>query len=209
MADKDTVRRLLDRAGQTYADEAGIKLEDKPSPLYRLLVLSVLLSNRISADLAVAASRELQRAGLGTAERMRDAGWQQRVDVLGRAHYKRYDEMTSTALGDGAELIASEYGGDLRKLRGAAGRDPAKIRRLLKQVPRIADVGASIFAREAQLVWPELRPALDKKALQGAGLLGLPERQEALAKLVDEQDLARFAAALTRVALDKKLAEDL
>jgi hypothetical protein len=140
---------------------------------------------------------------------MRDATWQQRVDVLGRAHYKRYDEMTSTALGDGAELIAEEYDGDLRKLREAADRDPAKIRKLLKRVPRIADVGASIFAREAQLVWPELRPALDKKALQGAKLLGLPEQQDKLAELVDEQDLHRLAAALTRVALDKKLAPEI
>jgi hypothetical protein len=205
----DTVRRLLDHAGRSYADEAGIKLTDKPAPLYQLLVLSVLLSNRIASDIAVAAARELNRAGLGTAEKMRDATWQQRVDVLGRAHYKRYDEMTSTALGDGAELIAEEYDGDLRKLREAADRDPAKIRKLLKRVPRIADVGASIFAREAQLVWPELRPALDKKALQGAKLLGLPEQQDKLAELVDEQDLHRLAAALTRVALDKKLAPEI
>jgi hypothetical protein len=204
----DTVRRLLDRAGQSYADEAGIKLADKPAPLYQLLVLSVLLSNRIASDIAVAAARELRRAKLDTPEKMRDATWQQRVDVLGRAHYKRYDEMTSTALGDGAELIADKYGGDLRKLREQADRDPQQIRKLLKQVPRIADVGASIFAREAQLVWPELRPALDKKALQGAKLVGLPEQQDKLAGLVDDEDLHRLAAALTRVALDKNLANE-
>jgi len=33
------VRELVDRHGQTYAEQAGIKLADRPSPLYRLLVL--------------------------------------------------------------------------------------------------------------------------------------------------------------------------
>ncbi len=30
-----TIDALLDEAGQTFADEAGIALEDKPAPLYR------------------------------------------------------------------------------------------------------------------------------------------------------------------------------
>ena len=51
------VDRLLKRAGQTYAEQAGIRLTDRPDPLYRLLLLSVLLSTRITADLGVAATR--------------------------------------------------------------------------------------------------------------------------------------------------------
>ncbi len=56
---RTTVRTLLERAGTTYAEQAGIRLHDSPSPLYRLLVLSVLLSTRIRADIAVAAACEL------------------------------------------------------------------------------------------------------------------------------------------------------
>lgn len=63
------MRKLLDQAGRTYASEAGIRLADTPSPLYRLLVLSVLLSTRIRADIAVAASRELTKAGCTTASK--------------------------------------------------------------------------------------------------------------------------------------------
>jgi endonuclease III len=87
----DTVRALLDKAGRTYAEDAGITLADKPAPLYQLLVLSTLLSTRIKADIAVDAARELRRA-FPTPRKMLDASWQDRVDALGRAHYVRYDE---------------------------------------------------------------------------------------------------------------------
>jgi hypothetical protein len=203
----DTARRLLDEAGRTYADEAGIRLTDQPAPLYRLLVLSVLLSTRIKADIAVAAARELADAGMGTPKAMLEASWQDRVDALGRAHYKRYDESTATALGDGAQLLLDEYSGDLRELRNRADGDPKKIRELLTAFPRLGPVGADIFAREAQAVWPELRPALDRKTLDGARRVGLPADPAALTKLTSDDRLAELAAALVRVALDKKLAD--
>ena len=101
----DRIGDVLDRYGATFADEAGITLRDKPSPLYQLLVLTTLLSVRIKADIAVAAARELFRAGWRTPRAMRGSSWQQRVDALGRAHYRRYDESTATNLVKGAELI--------------------------------------------------------------------------------------------------------
>ena len=195
----DTVRALLDKAGRTYAEDAGINLADKPAPLYRLLVLSILLSTRIKADIAVAAARELKR--YGTPRKMLDASWQDRVDALGRAHYVRYDESTATALGDGAQLLLDEYQGDLRTIRGD------DLARHLRRFPKMGPVGVDIFCREAQAVWPELRPYLDKKTLDGAKKIGLPADPEKLAKQVSGDDLPRLAAALVRVSLDKKLAD--
>jgi hypothetical protein len=209
MAHKDIVRRLLDRAGRTYAEAAGIAVADKPAPLYRLLVLSMLLSTRIKADIAVDAAKELQKAKLGTPRSMLDATWQDRVDALGRAHYKRYDEQTATALGDGAKLLLERYAGDLRKLRKEAGREPTEIKQRLTEFPRLGPVGADIFCREAQAVWPELRPYLDGKALQGAERIGLPADSKRLTNLVEDEELATLAAALVRVALDAKLAKSL
>ena len=58
------VKELLSRCGTTYAEEAGIRLADRPGPLYQLLVLATVASARISADIAVAAARELFAAGL-------------------------------------------------------------------------------------------------------------------------------------------------
>lgn len=202
-----TVRALLEHAGRTYAHQAGITVKDSPAPLYQLLVLSVLLSTRIKADIAVEATRELIAAGFSTPQKMLDATWQQRVDALGRGHYVRYDESTATALGEGAQLALDRYRGDLRRLREAASRDPAEIRRLLQEFKRLGPVGADIFCREAQDVWPELRPYLDGKALSGAKRVGLPDDVAELAKRVPDGELGRVSAALVRVSLDKKLAD--
>jgi endonuclease III len=201
-----TVQSLLERCGQTYAEEAGIRLADKPAPLYQLLVLTVLLSTRIRAKVAVAAAQELFRDGCTTPRRMLEATWHQRVAALGRAHYVRYDESTATALEKGAHLLLDRYAGDLRRVRQTAGGDLERLRNLLQEVPRIGPVGAEIFCREAQAVWPELRPYFDRRALAGAELLGLPATATSLSSLVSPDRLASLAAALVRVTLDPHLA---
>ncbi|WP_406456651.1 endonuclease [Streptomyces sp. NBC_01622] len=198
------MRALLDAHGRTYADEAGIPLKNTPQPLYRLLVLACLLSARIRADIAVAAAKELAAAGMRDPRRMAEATWQQRVDALGRGGYRRYDERTATQLGDGATLAIERYGGDLRQLRDQADGDTATIRRLLQEFPGVGPTGADIFLREAQAVWPGTAPYLDAKALQGAQALDLPTAPAALLRLADGAEPAVLAAALVRVALDKK-----
>lgn len=209
MQANEVVAKLLREHGRTYADEAGITLRDKPAPLYQLLVLTVLCSIRIKADIATAAARELFAAGLRTPRAMADSGWQERVDALGRAHYVRYDESTATALGEGAELLLDRFHGDLRKLHEEAAGDTGKLRELLQEVPRIGPVGADIFCREVQDVWQELRPYFDERSCETAEGLGLPHTPGGLAKLVPPKDLARFAAALVRVSLSKSAAEEL
>ncbi|MFJ7249820.1 endonuclease [Kitasatospora sp. NPDC098652] len=203
----DVTAALLRDHGRTYADEAGITLRDKPAPLYQLLVLTVLCSIRIKAEIATAAARELFAAGLRTPRAMADSGWQDRVDALGRAHYVRYDESTATALGDGAALLLDRYAGDLRKLHARADGDLGRLRELLQEVPRIGPVGADIFCREAQAVWPDLRPFFDERACATAAELGLPHTPDGLAKLVPAADSARLAAALVRVRLSKRVAD--
>ncbi|MFF2078752.1 endonuclease [Kitasatospora sp. NPDC058162] len=198
---------LLREYGRTYAAEAGITLRDKPAPLYRLLVLTMLCSIRIKAEIATAAARELFAVRLRTPRAMADSNWQDRVDALGRAHFVRYDESTATALGDGAALLLDRYAGDLRKLHGQSDGEPGRLRELLQEVPRIGPVGADIFCREAQAVWPDLRPFFDERACATAAELGLPHTPNGLAKLVPPTDLARLAAALVRVRLAKGVAK--
>lgn len=205
-ANQRLVKALLDRAGQTYADEAGIRLKDQPAPLYQLLVLATLLSARISAGVALSAARELFAAGFTTPQKMRRASWQERVDALGRGHYRRYDERTSTMLGNGADLIIDRYSGDLRRLAEESKEDAGRASELLQEVPGIGPVGADIFMREAQAAWPWLRPFADRRVAEGARRLGLPTDTAELAGLVSGGDVARLAAALVRVSLDKKLA---
>jgi endonuclease III len=195
---KERAAELIERH-QTYAEEAGIRLADKPSPLYELHVLATLLSARISAGIAVAAARELFAAGYRTPAAMAEASWQDRVDALGRGHYKRYDERTATMLGDAAERLSRDYRGDLRRLRERAGGDAAAIARLLQDFPGIGPTGASIFLREVQETWPSVSPYIDDRVARGAHAAGLPDRREELAGvLASSGHPARLAAALVR-----------
>ncbi|MFI1395690.1 endonuclease [Streptomyces sp. NPDC020681] len=211
MKDSDVVSRLLESYGRSFAQDAGIRLRDTPQPLYQLLVLACLLSTRIRSSTAVAAARALNEDGLRTPRRMLASTWQQRVDALGRGGYRRYDESTATRLADGAQLLLDEWAGDLRRLRAEAGGDVPALSRLLQKVPGIGPTGADIYLREVQDLWPETAPYLDDKALQGARLLGLPDRPRRLARLAADSSSpgAVFAAALVRAALDKKVAAEL
>jgi endonuclease III len=202
------VGELLEQYGQTYAQEAGIRLADKPSPLYELLVLATLLSARISADIAVAAARELFAAGYRTPRAMQKASWQDRVDALGRGHYKRYDERTATMLGDGAALAVDRWHGDLRRLRDEAGGEPGRVESLLQEFPGIGPSGAAVFLREVQGVWPSVAPYLDDRVRRGARELGWSDGPDALSRRArSDEDLARLAAALVRVTLTKNAPE--
>jgi endonuclease III len=204
------VKVLLDQYGHTYAEDAGIRLADKPAPLYQLLVLVKLLSARITADIAVQAARELFAAGYTTPKAMRQASWQDRVDALGRGHYRRYDERTATMLGDGAALLEDRWGGDLRRLRDEAGGQPARIGSLLQEFRGIGPSGADIFLREVQAVWPSVAPYLDDRVIDGARRLGLPDDPGQLARLAGSgPDVARLGAALIRVAHSKDAAEQI
>ena len=203
---KGRARYAVQTYGTTYAEEAHITLRDKPAPLYQLLVLATLLSARIGAAIAVAAARELFQAGYRTPRRMADATWQQRVDALGRGGYRRYDERTATMLGEGAEQLLADHRGDLRRLRTTDKDGVAELRGRLQAFPGIGPAGADIFCREAQLLWPELVPYLDRKALQGAKRAGLPADAATLAGLVPDDDVVRLAAACVRAALDEDVA---
>ena len=59
---------LLKRYGRTYADEAGIRLADKPAPLYQLLVLATLAERaHLVGDRGQGKERARGEGGLGGA----------------------------------------------------------------------------------------------------------------------------------------------
>ncbi len=204
------VRELLSRHGRLYAEDAGIRLADRPGPLYQLLVLATLLSAPITADIAVASARELFAVGYRSPKAMSAASWQDRVDALGRGHYRRYDERTATMLGDAADLLAGKWHGDLRKLRDESGGDVRGIASRLTEFPGIGPVGASIFLREVQDVWPAVAPYVDAKVTSGAHRVRLPGDREALARLLaGSGQPARLAAALVRVSLSQRAASEI
>jgi endonuclease III len=200
---RDLARAVLDLHGQTYAEEIGLEVaKGTPSELFQLLVASLLFSARISADLAVRAAKALRAEGWTTTEKMAEATWKQRVKTLNESGYARYDERTSSMLGDTCEILLERYGGDLRKLREEADRDPGAERRLLKEFKGVGDVGVDIFFREVQVEWEEIAPFADRRATDAAKRLGLPADPEKLAALVAKKDFARLVAGLVRTGID-------
>ncbi|MBP1158831.1 endonuclease III [Rhodococcus sp. PvR044] len=145
--DRTIVSALLDEAGNTYAAQAGIRLKDTPAPLFQLLILALLLSTRISADIAVAAAAELFRARLRSPRAVRAAERRTIIAALGRGHYVRYDERTATRLKNAAARVEDLYRDDLRRLARESDHDVAKATRLLTDFDGIGPVGAAIFLR--------------------------------------------------------------
>lgn len=198
------VTALVRRHGRTFAAELGIDLRhNTPAPLFRLLCLSLLTSAPVQADIAMKAAKALGEAGWTTPQKLRGSTWQARVDTLNRAGYARVDEKTATQIAELNETLLSEYDGDLRKLRAAAHGNVSAAHKALKAFKGIGDVGADIFLREVQAVWPEFYPYADKGALKAATKLDLADDTTALAGLVSQRRFPELVAALVRVQLAK------
>lgn len=199
---KRILDRLVERHGTLFSEELDLDLaQDTPSVLFQWLCASLVMSARISHEMAMNAARALSEAGWTTAEQMLDSSWQDRVDVLNRSGYARYDESTARMLGETALLVQDDYEGDLRKLRAASDRDPQRQRRAIKAFKGIGDVGADIFFRELQLVWSEHFPFIDDTARAAAERLGVPEDAATLADQVGRENLPRLVTALVRAEL--------
>ena len=196
------VAELLDRHGRTFADEAGVPVRNTPSPLFRLLCMALLMSARIDASVAAAATRALADEGWTTPDKLAASTWEQRARTLNESGYARYDERTSTMLGETTDLLLERYGGDLRRLRDEAGGEVAELRRRLGEFKGIGEVGVDIFLREVQGVWDEVRPYADERVLDTARRLGLGRAATSLERLVEDDQLPRLCAALVRVDLE-------
>jgi hypothetical protein len=208
MPHDDVVRALLDRHGTTFGDELGLDLrKGTPSALFGLLLFAVLSSARIRSVNATAGTKALLDEGWSSAAKLGRTSWQQRVRVLNRHGYARYDERTASMLGDLVEEVQDRWSGDLRNLRRAADGDVKAMTSSLTDLKGLGPVGAAIFLREVQRCWPEVRPYVDKRAKDAAKQLGLPTKPDALAGLVKDDDVARLVAALVRTSLDKDATE--
>ncbi|HEX2973203.1 MAG TPA: hypothetical protein VHP11_12785 [Tepidisphaeraceae bacterium] len=202
------VQALLARSGRTFAQELGIDVaKNMPRELFKLLVFALLSATRISNKLAMRGTLALFEHGWTTAQDMAAATWRQRTDTLDRSGYARYDESRSRYLGETTALLIEHYGGDLRRLREEAHRDPGRERELLRQFKGIGDVGVDIFFREAQAAWNELYPFADHKALRAADRLELGRDAHTLGLLVPRQDFPRLVAALVRCDLENAYEE--
>ncbi|KAF4538844.1 uncharacterized protein LTHEOB_1198 [Lasiodiplodia theobromae] len=216
----EKVNNLIDTygAGSLPLHDAGLlpaPTEPSSATVLAHVFNALLSSSRISHDIAARSVRLLVQAGYHDLPTLSASTWQQRADVLTKGGYAHYREKTATELGELAALIEDKYKGDASGLlpgddvsAGRAGK-VAVLKRRLKEIKGLGDVGADIFVAEIQEVWPGLAPVLDRRSLKTAEEVGLGKDVEGLFECVgrDATRMARLNKALTTIRLEKRVGE--
>lgn len=201
-------RALLARAGRGFAEACGFPVMNNPSKLFQLLILAMLTSRRGDYRAAVRAAQEL-RDRWESPTRLAQSTPEQRARVIQEAGLRRADEIAAV-LGDLAEAVVERYQRDLRRLRRAAHNDPTEERRLLTELPGIDDRVVDLLFRDLQVIWPEVGPFVDRRALEAARKLGLARTAAQLATVAggnESERLAWLAGTLARVDLENRYGE--
>lgn len=182
---------------QTFCEECGISLgKDSKNGIFQLIILSNLLSNRISHVLAIMAMQALLRHGMISALSVSEIPREKLVKILNENGYARYDEKTATYLQHDAWVILTMFKGDPNNVIKAAQRSAANLKELLETFKGIGSVGAEIFMCEAQIRYKWLYPCTTPKAVRVAKTInmGLEKLKNELSPL----QLARLMATLAR-----------
>jgi hypothetical protein len=206
---KATARAVLEREGRGFAEEIGLGRTNNPASLFGLLVTAVLVAPRGEATGPATAAREVTTRW-HTASDLAAAAEHDVAKELGAAveGFGR-EEGDDSASGDAGTLVAlaaavsDTWGGDLRRLRDEAGRDPQRERRLLTDLPGVDDAAADVFLREVQVLWDEVSPFADARARRAASTLGLGETADDLARYGGgPEKVGRLAGALARIEVE-------
>lgn len=215
----EKVNKLIDTYGASLPlHDAGLlpaPTEPSSATVLAHLFNALLSSSRISHDIAARSVRLLVQAGYHDLATLKASTWQQRTEVLTEGGYAHYREKTATELGELAALIEDKYGGDASGLLPgddvSSGRaaQVGVLKRRLKEIKGLGDVGADIFVAEIQEVWPRLAPVLDRRSLKTAEEVGLGKDVEGLFECVgrDATRMARLNKALTTIRLEKRVGE--
>ncbi len=199
-------KEILKRYPNTFAEEIGIDLSHgDPNALFQWLCASLLISDRINHEIAIKSARALLNEGWNTPEKMNESNWNDRQKVLENSGFTHYKETAATRLGDTAELVIKKYSGDLNNLYDRYNGDLLEIHNALQEFHGIGDIGADIFCREVQLVWPNLYPFLDDKARDYAQELGMPQDAEELTEYCTRSEYPKLITGIVRAGLNDKI----
>ncbi|WP_139977340.1 endonuclease [Nocardioides litoris] len=195
---RERLTTLCEEHGTTFAEESGLHLRDQPAPLFQLLVLTSLLSANLDRALGVRAADAVRRAH-PTSARLREDGEDAVHETLVEARYLR-KRQTARQLVALADEVEDRWDGDLRRLRDDVDGDADALGDRLQDFTGIGAVGADIFRREVQAVWPAIRPYADQRVLDLARAHDLPHTVSGLASATDGAGLGLevVGAALVR-----------
>jgi endonuclease III len=140
-------------ASEISAEDLGIEIEKGEGEMFKWFIASFLFGKRIQQDIAAEAYRVIvDKHQRDTPRKLCNCSWQELVDMLGEAHYVRYDESTAERLLKLCNKLNSEYGGKL----GNIHKQSESRRALEKRLAEFEGVGpktVEIFMREAAKVW--------------------------------------------------------
>ncbi|RYO93910.1 hypothetical protein DL762_000865 [Monosporascus cannonballus] len=205
-APQSKVRHLIAKYGELPLSNTDLAEPGKPTPdtILALLLNAMLSSTRISHALAAKTVAAVIKAGYHKLDVLKKSTWEERMQVLTEGGYTHYREKTAAMMGELAELIEENYGGDLNSILKTAGENRTKIRAELKRIKGLGDVGIDIFFDTAQHVWPYLAPFLDPRSAKTAKAVGIGSDVQQLWDAVsrEPEQMCRLAVALTKVRLD-------
>lgn len=207
---KLTHRAVLEREGRGFAEEIGLGRTNNPASLFGLLVTAVLVAPRGEAAGPARAAHEVTNRWHTPAD-LAAASDQDIAKELGAAvEGDDRGDGDDSASGDAdtlralASAVSQRWDGDLRELREHAGRDLTRERELLTGLPGVDDAVADVFLREVQVLWDEVAPFADTRALRAAAALGLGETSEDLGRYgSDPEKIGRLAGALARIEVEE------
>jgi hypothetical protein len=157
----------------------------------------------------LSASKEMFAAGATSPRNCCNFNLEDCQRLLRKSGFTRGEDKVALAMQENAGRVMKDFNGDLSRLREVAGRDMEQERSMLKKYRGVGDGGVDIFFREVQLIWDEVYPFADKKALKAARLVGLNEHPHTLASLCsnDRGKYVRLTAALVRIEVAKTFAD--
>ncbi|GMG25127.1 unnamed protein product [Aspergillus oryzae var. brunneus] len=209
------VQKAVDKLGRSPLD--GTKIAQKPltaSPetLLAMVIDAMLKSRPISHDLTQRAITKVIEAGYHDIRKLGDSSWEERTMILKDGGYNRYREQGATNLGELAELVDGKYerlGGDLNNLLEEAHHNRDEVRKLIKEIKGLGDLGADLFFNNVQSVWPEIAPFVDRRSLQTADQVGIGTDLDTIYADLnhDSMKMSRLANGLSAARLDKRQGE--
>jgi hypothetical protein len=204
------VRAVRSRMGRGFAESCGFRVIGNPASLFQILYLSVLLAGDRDYQRAVRVAKVLRDRGWESAANMASSLHDERAGLIRTAGRRRDADQVAATLGDLAQKIVDRYRGDLRRLRTEAKRDSGRERELLKKLPGVTARAVDNFFQEVQVLWQEVAPFVDRRALAAARKLELGNSVAdltELAKARESEKLSWLAGALVRVDVENRYDE--
>ena len=184
------IKKLIDNHGTIPTEALNIHkpLAPEASTLLALLFHSMLSSTRISHKIAYRTTQLLLENNYHDLATLSRSTWDERTRVLTEGGYTHYREKTATHLGDLAEHLQHDLNSDLRCIinkedktkttkhdhePSTATVDISEIRKSLKSIKGLGDVGIDIFLNSVQAYWPSIAPFIDPRSLSSLEKMGI------------------------------------